>query len=598
MQVNPLPYTVKALPYAGMLHFGTATGFLSVNRWDGFAPDPGLPVLMEPSALAQHMIILGANGVGKTVLLKQLIQDYIRANIGGLVIMDGKGALPAEFRHLKNYIFIDPRECVIALYEGLDPEGVTTAYAQINSRPDAKDPIWQNSTNDVIHNTAVILWWLVKYADAMNTPEEDRVWNWCMYDHDRLALLALSEKDADRAEVGKYLEFLKAQYPGEMSGLLGGAINYVENTMGGWADTFRGSVLATYGAWTTPLLSQKDIQRWARAVHSEKDPEACLFGGVVGINLGEVQFGRAGVIASSFLKNRIYTKGKKRADFGNDWAAAIPGSTPVWVVQDEYPAIATEAEVTIALQGRSLGLWLCCLAQNIEAIYATNHNKSSVDAFLGNLLSRIVMQTTPITAKWLQDTVGPVWIPGWMKNTQGIDYISSASNALGSVLYDTSHPDRSFFQSLLRRGFGSFHKIHFPKTGRQVVTSDDHAERSTRHNVVTGGQWQEEPLISLADFLSQTQKITKGGNGLKPEGGVAFVQVMRAGAIRRDFVQLLPPGPIADDLLDPTVTAEQRKQHEADMQKIKEQVAAFNAQEAADKAKAEAEAEAAAEVAA
>lgn len=534
-----------------MLCFGTATGDLSVNMFSGYAPDPGLPVWMEPSAIAQHMIILGANGAGKTVLLTQLIQHYLRWGMGGLVIMDGKGALAGEFRHLKNYIYLDPRECVISLYEGLDPAGVTAAYAQINMRPDSKDPTWQNTTSDVISNTAQILWYLVKYADAMNTPIEDREWNWCMYDHDRLALLALSEKEDDRAEVGKYLTFLKAAFPDEMAGLLGGAINFVENTMGGWNDSFRGSVLGTYGYWTSPLLSQKDIQRWARAVRSDKDPEACLFGGIIGINLGENMFGRAGVIACSFLKNRIYSKGKKRADFGNEWASKIPGATPCWFVQDEYPAIATEAEVNIALQGRSVGLWLCCLAQNVEAIYATNHNKNSIDAFLGNLLSRIVMQTTPGTAKWLQDTVGPVWIPGWMKNTQGIDYVSSAVNALGSVLYDITHPDRSFFKSLLRRGFGAFHKIHFPRTGRQVVTSDDHAEMSTRHNVVTGGNWHEEPLVNLADFIGKTQKITKGGMGMKPEGGIAYVQVMRAGVIRHDYVQLLPPGPIADDLLDP-----------------------------------------------
>ena len=591
MQVNPLPYTPKPLPYAGMLHFGTATGFLSLNRWDGYAPDPGLPMLLEPSALAQHMIILGATGVGKTVLIKQLIQDYLHWGKGGLLIMDGKGALAAEFKHLKNYVYLDPRECVISLFEGLDPQGVTRALAEINMRADAKDPIWQNLTNALVAASAEILWYLVKYEEARQTPDEDRVWRWSFYDLDRVAVMIQSETDSDKKDTAAYMGVLKAGYPQEMQSLLGGAIAFVEHEIPAMAESVRGSVLGNYKSWTAPVLSHPNVLRWARADRSDKDPEACLKGGVVGINLGEVMFGRAGVIASSFLKNRIYTKGKLRADH-KDWEVALPGSTPCWIVQDEYPAIATEAEVTVALQGRSLGLWLCVLAQNVEAIYATNTNANSINAFLGNLLNRITMQTTPQSAKWLQEVVGPVWIPGWVRNTQGINYIDSASNALGSVLYDTSHPDRPFFQSLLRRGFGSFHKIHFPKTGRQVVTSDDHAERSTRHNVVVGGQWQEEPLISLADFIGKTQKITKGGKGLTPEGGVAFVQVMRAGAIRRDFVQLLPPGPIAEDLLDPTVTAEERMKHELEMQQIREQVAAFNAQEAEDKANAEAEADA------
>lgn len=590
MQVKPLPYTVRPVPYAGMLHFGTATGHLSLNRFDGYAPDPGLPVLLEPTALAQHMIILGATGVGKTVLIRQLIQDYLRWGKGGLLIMDGKGSLAAEFRHLKNYVYLDPRECTISLIEGLDPQGVARALAEINMRADAKDPIWQNLTNALVSASAEILWYLVKYEVDANTPDSERTWRWSFYDLDRVAVMVQSETDSDKTDTAQYMKFLKVNFPEQMTSLLGNAVAFVEHEIPAMAESVRGSVLGNYKSWTAPVLSHPDILKWARADRSDKNPEACLFGGVVGINLGEVIFGRAGIVASSMLKNRIFNKGRQRADHGNDWETAIPGSTACWAVLDEYPAIAGESEITIALQGRSMGLWLCCLAQNAEALYATNSNRNSIDAFLGNLLNRIVMQTTPGTAKWLQDTVGPVWIPGWMKNTQGIDYISSASNALGSVLYDTTHPDRSFFQSLLRRGFGSFHKIHFPKTGRQVVTSDDHAEMSTRHNVVTGGQWQEEPLISLADFIGKTQKITKGGKGITPEGGVAFVQVMRAGAIRRDFVQLLPPGPIAADLLDPAVTEEQLKKHEAEMQQIKEQVAAFNAQQA--------EAEAAEEVSA
>ena len=549
MQVKPLPYTVKPVAFAIMIRFGVATGHLSLNRFDGYAPDPGLNMTLECSALAQHMIIIGATGVGKTVLIRQLVQDIVRFGGIGILIMDGKGSLASEFIGLAGYTYIDPRHCTVGLLEGLDPQGVTRALAEINVRADAKDPIWQELTRALISTAAEILWHLVK-LDALDAnlepkPAAQRVWRWSFADLDRVAVMIQSQTPDDKAETTNYMDFLRLHRPTEMKGLLGNAVAFVEHEIPAMAESVRGSVLGNYKSWTAPVMSHPDILRWCQA-ETGVDPEACLNGGVVGINLGEVMFGRAGVIASSFIKNRIYAKGKQRADYGNDWRTMIPGATPTWFVMDEYPAIATDAEVEIALQGRSLGLWLCVATQNIEAIYATNPNKNRVDAFLGNLLNRVVLQTTPQSVQWLQSVTGPVWIPGFMQNTQGIDYVGSARNALGSPLYDTTHPDRPFMKSLLRRGFGAFHKIHFKQTVSQWVTSDDHAEQSSRHNVILGGGWKEEPLLSIADFMAKTQKITT-----RTEGGVAFVSVMRAGAIRRDFVQLDPPRPIADDLMDP-----------------------------------------------
>jgi hypothetical protein len=528
-----------------MMHFGVALGKLTA-RYDGYAPDKGLPMLLEPEALGLHMLIIGLTGGGKSVFLKQLIQDYIRSGIGGMLVMDGKSALPGELVGIKDnhrdrpYLYIDPRYCVLALMEGLDPQTFTQALAEINVKPDSTESaIWDNLTRSLVSTSAELLW-------ALPKAESERVWRWCVYDINTVAVMIMSQMPDMQKATKTYLDLIKRHCKAELDGLLGVAIKFVEKSIPSWAEDQRGSVSANYESWTSPLLSHPAILPWCKA-ETGVSPEACLYGGLVGVNLGEVQFGRAGVIASSLVKNRIYTKGKLRADHGNKWREKMPGATPCWIVLDEYQAIATKSEAEIAKQGRSLGLWLCCASQDIEGIYATNPNENLINTFLANMMNLVFMQSSSMSAKWLQERVGPVWIPQFQGNTRGIDYVGSVANALGSPLYDKSHPSRRIFKSFLRRDFGKFHHVHFPSTAQQWVREDDNAEHFNRHNLIIGGGWQEEPLVQLATHMEQTEQRTDYDAGV---GAVAFVELRRAGAKRRDYVQLPKPGPLASDLLD------------------------------------------------
>jgi hypothetical protein len=580
-----------------MMHFGFSSGQLTARN-DGFAPDKGLPMLLEPEALGLHMLIIGITGAGKSVLLKQLIQDYVRSGIGGLLCMDGKAALPGELVGLRDnlrdrpYIYIDPRYCVLALMEGLDPQTFTQALAEINVRPDTTEaPVWDNLTRLLVSASSEILWNLVRLdkVDEHGQPkaEEDRQWRWCVVDVNTVAVMIMSQTPDQIKETRKYLDLLKVHCQKEMKGLLGIAVDFAEKKVPGWAEEQRGSVSANYESWTGPLLSHPTILPWCQA-ETGVSPESCLYGGLVGVNLGEVQFGRAGVIASSLVKGRIYAKGKLRADHGNKWAEKMPGATPVWIVLDEYQSIATRSEAEIAKQGRSLGLWLCCATQDVEGIYATDPSEHRTDTFLANLLNLVFMQSSDKTAEWLQRRVSKVWIPQWQNNTRGIDYLGSVANALGAPVYEENHPHRKMFKSFLRRGFGKFHHVHFPSTNQQLVREDDQAENFNRHNLLIGGGWQEESLVQIATHMEQTEQRT---DFVTNTGASAFVELRRAGVKRRDYVELpKPTGNIAADLLDPAFTEEQRKKQEEELQQVREEAAALNAhraQVAAAKAEAE-----------
>ncbi|MDB4911713.1 MAG: ATPase, partial [Gemmatimonadetes bacterium] len=104
------------------VELGETTGVFA-GRGDVFAPSAGLPFRLSLRDLQMHALVLGGTGSGKTSgVLRPLARQLSEQKNVGLVIMDGKGALPSELVDLPGMQLVDPARGVeISLVSGVEP---------------------------------------------------------------------------------------------------------------------------------------------------------------------------------------------------------------------------------------------------------------------------------------------------------------------------------------------------------------------------------------------------------------------------------------------------------------------------------------------
>jgi hypothetical protein len=541
--------------------FGHATGLLSA-KWDGWAPDEGLPVQFSCRDIATHLLVLGSTGRGKTSsIIRPIVVAWIKSKVGGCLIMDGKGSLAMEFAGLKNYLLIDPAKNVVGLYEGMTAADVARTLREVNvsdnSQGDSR--MWNDLAFDMCRHSAVVLEALVQQLDAEKAPRADRSWFWTLHNHQRVAVMGLAGADAiadaptkDELEAEKavktqqqtlkvFLDVLKANHPKGNTGLLAEARHYFLSELPAMPTNVRGSIFTTFSSWLSPITGHELLLVWAQS-ETGVSPNDCLHGCNVGINLPETKYGRAGAIATAFLKNRVFNEVRQRAD--GDWRLVDPTAKPALFVMDECQILLSEAEMELSSISRQLGAFFVCCSQTIESIRQTSKNLNKTEAFLDSFQSFIVLKSSPETIDWVSKRLGTTWQPGFSDKGRGIDFVGGASKALGSPLFDPTHPLKRWMKMMVRRGAGGFNDISNLDQGISYAK-----DLAFELNISAGG-WEEKPLLSLADFSTLTHKQ-----------GVALVQLMRAGSPRRDFIDLdqvmdhMPVELMDPDYIQPKVQA-------------------------------------------
>lgn len=523
-----------------LITYGTSMGVLT-REWDGYAPDVGLPMRLSVEDLSTHMLILGSTGSGKTsTWIRPTLAQWVRAYAAGALIMDGKGSLALDFKKLKGYQLIDPALCKVGLYEGMSSAEVSRTLRELNaldqSAGDAR--MWNDLAYNLCRHSATVLEALVHIQDE----KTGKVWSWTAHDHYRLAVYGLGGTDEDANAIKSYLDLIRDNHPLGDTGLLADARQYFLTELPAQPPNVRGSIGTTFDSWITPLFGHAELLEWAKSETGVK-VEDCLLGKVIGVNLPETRFGRAGQIAASFLKNRVYNSIRKRAELG-DWRKADPEAKPVLIVMDEAQLLIGEADHEIAPIGRSLGCRMLICSQTIESLRATSKNRDKVEAFLDSFQSFAALRTSAESIEWIQKRVGDAWKPSFSMPSMGIDFVGTASAAAGSPLFDPNHPNARGMRWLLRRGHGGVKDIMAKSQDREHARKNGMDGFGLRTTLTAQGQpggWQEKPLISKASFSSYTAAQ-----------GVAFVSLMRAGQPRRDFIRLdQAMFDLPDDLVDP-----------------------------------------------
>jgi type IV secretory system conjugative DNA transfer VirD4/TraG family protein len=327
---------------------GQTTGIFAA-RGDYFGPNPGLPFRLSLRDLQMHMLVLGGTGSGKTSGVLRPLARQLSAHEGvGLVVMDGKGALPGELSELPGMRVIDPGQpgIDISLVSGVEPAVIVDTIRDVLA-PGAggENQFWINSAAGALRRGAVIAqaagggWWSLFHSAQIVSSKQDR---------DQLiqALVPKAEEDP----------------------LLREAFAYFRLEWDTMDEKTRSNILAEIRSWLSTITATPELLRWAKtpAGKDTVDLLAPLTGGRIGILIPEYRYGVAGSVVSALLKARLFSGLKSRAD--RDWSGTT--ETPVAFIIDEAQEVATTQDAQMLPIGRSLGLAMIAATQGLEGIMA------------------------------------------------------------------------------------------------------------------------------------------------------------------------------------------------------------------------------------
>jgi hypothetical protein len=371
-----------------VLSVGETTGVFA-GRGDFFGPRGGLPFHLSLRDLQMHMLVFGGTGSGKTSgLLRPLARQISGYDRVGLVVMDGKGSLPAELADLPGMKIIDPgREGTdVSLVSGVEPSVIVdTLRETLAPAGGGEDQFWINSASAVLRRGAVI-------AKAAGGP-----W-WSLFHSAQIVSL----KD-DRDKVIDALEPLLAGDP-----LLREACGYFRGEWDTQMDErTRNNILAVIRSWLSTITATPELLRWARtpAGSDTVDLMSPLSGGRLGIVIPEHRYGVAGAVVTALLKARLYNGLKARAD--RDWTATK--ETPVVFVIDEAQEVATSQDAQMLPIGRSLGLAMVAATQGVEGVEAKLGEAMSAKwlTIFGTVAA--LSGRSPSTDAFVASRAGEVW---------------------------------------------------------------------------------------------------------------------------------------------------------------------------------------------
>jgi hypothetical protein len=551
---------------APVVHLGTASGEFS-SRNDPWAPDAGLPFVMNVLNFGTHLMLTGLTGTGKTKLIMKIVIGWVRSkNSGqkvGLLVMDGKSSLAVIFRRLMGYVILDPARVMVGLYQNLSASDVTRTLRELSVSDDTnkKDKMWEEEATNLCNYSALMVEALVHISKG--APEEERVWRWTPHDHYAFAMMGIEGANAEREILPEaeqtqttaktnllaYIDAVYDKHPEGKVGLLKDARDYFTVTLPSTPAVTMGGISSNFSSWITPMFGNRHLLTWCQS-ESGVEVESCLHGAFIGINMPYARYARAGQIAQTFLKARFFSAIRKRADAPNgDWQKHDPTATPVLSVLDEAHLLIGDGDLEIAAIARSLGLALCVSAQGLESYKSVSKNVDKVMAFLDSFKSKITLAASKGTFNYMSDYIGKVWRPSFSEaGSIAIDMVGSVASASESQIYNQHHALARWMKKFRRMGAGQFVN---PLSGKRADVKTDLAlQMRTSHGKV----WEETPLVNETDFHTFTAAH-----------GIALATVIRGNSPRRDFIQLdTMIDDLPDDICDPDFVDEEELKLDAE----------------------------------
>lgn len=265
------------------IQLGTSTSLLAERRC-AFAPsEPGMPVGLSVADLSTHLFVLGDTGTGKTSgMLRPVIAAWAAADAGGLVVLDGKGVLPAEVADLEGFQVISPDRAAFNPIENLTPDEVADGLMAMFANKDSADPFWDRAAAKLIRAGATVLQLAAAVdptAVKFNLGSLYRV----LFAADGLAEIraVLFERPADGAALDL------------MPGHVRRAWDYLAVEFPALPEKTRGSISGNASIWLSAFVDNARLSSWADADEGVQIEDA-LDGARIGVLLPEAEFGKRG----------------------------------------------------------------------------------------------------------------------------------------------------------------------------------------------------------------------------------------------------------------------------------------------------------------
>lgn len=524
---------------SGFIAYGKALGIFTKSG-DGYAPDKGVVVGQSPKDLMTHKHIFGKTGSGKSFNeMEQTVCGWILNEAGGMLLLDGKGPLPAEilgrFVGLPNVLLIVPG-VRLALMEGLAPEEVMTAISDLAGAGTTKQE--QNADSEQFFNSSAKTLLLAlglalkALAELSKHSESAREWFWTLERVDDLKTLLKDMGDPGvnllkliEDNIGLLTDDLGCGDGLERLPMLRTALLYFPHKLWTMPSDTRGSVVSVLDTWIDPLMRSPELRPWACTEHGE-DPTICLRGGFVGMSLPEFRYGEAGKLCQNLIRHRVMSGVRRRQK--KNWEE--DGQTPVLFAVDEAQEMVGIEDRKFLAVARSHGGACVYATQNVEA-YTSRMGQEAAKSFLDNFLSKAVLISSHGTYQMMMEDLPEGKYVSWVgNNSRVIGYEQTLSKLGNHVVFDDDHELAPEMRRLRRGGAGkilvperkklwrgagdSYHDMDNPLDAEQLATG-----------LVHSGESEVRPLLTMNDCSTHLRKQT------------AIVKLMRGGVPRYDFIE-------------------------------------------------------------
>jgi hypothetical protein len=489
------------------LEFATSTGLLAQRR-DPLAPsEKGLPVGLTVYDLSRHLMALGASGTGKTRgVLRPMVSQWIREDMGGSLSVDGKGALPLEFVNIPGFTLISPKRGKFNPIAGMGPDAVADVLADVFSDSDKGEPIWRDSARLMLRMASIAL-----HASPDLAFTIPALLRFCVAEHQERLHSLLSLKDSPDSRIQAALAYWAVELP-EMP----------EKT--------RGSIVNIVRTWLGNIVLHEKLGPWCDTDEPGWQVENVLRGEKAGLLLPESEYGIGGVAISALTMRRVYDAVKLR---GDRWQEQ-DGQQAVLMCADEVQNLLTKADLETVPVARSLGLYLLSATQNVDGLYKRLEKDGALQ-MLGNYSSLVVLPPkTKDSNEYVEERVGNIW-KATAENYYGLP---DAQADIG--LYTNSGVDNQMRQfDLLRQGYVSTPRLgyavglwHREHTVKSAVMGDSHHDLIGPNENYTP---MSKPMLTMTPTpVVQAQEI----DTLLARPGTAIAILNRGQVVRRDVVRL------------------------------------------------------------
>lgn len=370
------------------LELGKSTGTF-FSKGDLFAPsEPDMAFGMSANDLSTHLLVLGDTGTGKTSgVLRPLLKSWSHSDQGGIVVLDGKGSLPAEVADLPNFRLISPENDSFNPIENLTPDEIADTFFEMFG--EGEDDIWPKAATKKIRAAAIIM-------QSINMLYPARM---------AFNIQSLYQIAADPTG---WIDAAKLIHPDEVDNLPAyarRAFYYLFTEFQAMPGDTAGSINMNVSTWISSITDNELLNEWANT-ESGAQIEDALKGSRLGLLLPEAKFGETGTLISNFAKKRLFRAIKQRADV--DWQK---DGHSVLLLADEAQALITEDDQRVLPIARSLGLSVVYATQNIDGIIdrisGNGASTAAAEQLLGSLRSLISLSvSTKATKEFVSSRMG------------------------------------------------------------------------------------------------------------------------------------------------------------------------------------------------